>query len=234
VISPGECWVWWATPNTVSPDDAIVLSRAERCRLDSFRKPDNRARFLCAAVLLRRLVAVETGIVAAQVAVDRTCAGCGDAHGRPQLVGLDLHTSIAHSGNRVGVALTRAGTVGLDVEQAVPRDFQRLAGRMLRGTEQASGLGEFYRYWTRKESVLKATGAGLTGGLRQVVVSPPHEPARLESYPGVAGLTAAMYDLSPGSGYLAAITVLNTASCQVVEQWWPATGRLASSARRRV
>lgn len=213
------CRVWWAPPSYASTHDIALLDRFERQRLDSFRLADNRARFLCAAILLRRLVSVESGIPPERLVVDRSCATCRHPHGRPRLTGLDLHVSITHSGCRVGVALTRAGPVGLDVEEIARLDILRLATRVLGEGERVSGPEDFYRYWTRKESVVKATGAGIGVGLRRVRVSEPHAPPRLLSYPGRPSLVATMHDLSPGDGYTAAVTVLGTGSCPVDEHW---------------
>lgn len=221
-MTTGACRVWWAAPTAVSPEDAALLSRTERQRLGNFRDAGNQMRFLSGAVMLRRLISDETGVAPADVEVDRSCSTCGESHGRPRLPGLSRYASIAHSGNRVGVALTGVGPVGVDVEQIVPRDFRRLAHRVLRPGERVTRLEEFYRYWTRKESVVKATGAGLAVSLRRVGVSRPDEPARLDHYPcaspGSPVPFAAMSDLKPGDGYVAAITVLGVSSCPVVEE----------------
>lgn len=213
------CRVWWADPSTVTATDVALLDRAERRRLGDARRPDNRAHFLCGAVLLRRVVAAECGTEPDRVVVDRTCDGCGYPHGRPRLTGLDRYASVAHSGDRVGVAVTAAGPVGLDVERMVPRDIGRFAPRVLADGEEATGAADFYRYWTRKESVVKATGAGITVGLRRVKVSAPHEPPRLLAYPGMADPVAGMRDLCPGSGYAAAVTILGAEWCPVDERW---------------
>lgn len=218
------CRVWWSVPGEITPGDLAVLDRAEHRRLAGTQRPGNRERFVRAAVLLRRLVAAETGVAPAQVVVERTCAGCGHPHGRPRLPGLDLHASITHSADRVGVALTAAGPVGLDVERVVPRDIDRFAPRVLAEDENAAGLDDFYRYWTRKESVAKATGAGVTVGLRRVRVSAPDQPPRLRSYPGMVDPVACMHDLGPGAGYRAAVTVLGIVAGTVDEHWIPQQG----------
>ena len=87
------------------------------------------------------------------------------------LPGLGLHASITHSGEIVGVALSAAGPLGLDVEQVRERDISDLTRRVLGSGERSENPEDFFRYWTRKEAVVKATrdgiGVGLSAALRK-------------------------------------------------------------------
>jgi 4'-phosphopantetheinyl transferase len=219
VSAPGDCAVWWADPTRSVPADAEVLDPVELSRLESLRMPADRARFRCAAALLRRLVAAETGLAPERVRVDRRCPTCDRPHGRPLLPGLGLHASVTHSGDRVGVALTRLGPVGLDVERLGERDVLPLTRLVLGEGEHAADEAQFYRYWTRKESVVKATGAGIVAGLPLVRVSAPDQPPRLLAYPDGPTPAATMHDLSPGDGYAGAVTVLTARPYRVIERW---------------
>jgi 4'-phosphopantetheinyl transferase len=200
--------VWWAIPAAVRPRDAGVLGEAELLRLASIRRPGDQARFVTAAALLRQVAGSRTGVPPARVAVERSCGRCPRAHGRPRLPGTGLHASISHSAGLVAVAVTSAGPVGIDVERVGDRDHAGAAERVLGHEDHAGEPAGFYRYWTRKESAVKATGDGLAASLAAVRVSAPGEPARLLEYPGRAGLDAVMSDLRPGDGYAAAVTVL--------------------------
>lgn len=60
-------------------------------------------------------------------------------------------------------------------------------------------------YWCRKESVVKATGAGLQVPLSQVVVSPVETAPRLLSYQG-STMPAVMFDLELPDGFVGALT----------------------------
>lgn len=207
MLGAGECAVWWADPRHVGPEGAALLDPVERDRAAEFRFAVDRDRFVAGAVLLRAAVTEETGMPPQDVSVDRSCPRCGAMHGRPRLPDPGLHVSVTHAVDRVGVALTRAGPVGIDVEH-VGRDLSHLAAEILGPRERADAPAELYVYWTRKESVVKATGAGLGVGLAAVRVSAPRVAPRLLDYPGAPDLVATMYDLAPGSGYVGSVTVL--------------------------
>lgn len=73
--------------------------------------------------------------------------------------------SLSHSGGTVAVAMATAGTLGIDIERHRPRDFVALAAQAFGPTEQAEvamhGADAFYRIWTLREAMAKATGEGL-------------------------------------------------------------------------
>jgi 4'-phosphopantetheinyl transferase len=196
--------VWWARPGDAY---RALLDPVEQGRREALRYEADRDRFTAAAALLRLVVADRTGLDPAAVPVRRDCPGCGRPHGRPVVDGYGLHLSVTHSGERVGVAVAGA-PVGLDVEEIRPVRVAELARLALGPDERADDVAGFFRYWTRKESAIKATGDGLTVALTRVRVSRPGEPARLLGYPDRAGLVATMRDLDAGTGYAAALTVL--------------------------
>ena len=83
------------------------------------------------------------------VRIVRACRSCGsDRHGKPQVVvpsgAPTVHLSLSRSGGRAVVAVTDAGPVGVDLERALAETSDDLVA------------------WVRVESLLKATGHGLT------------------------------------------------------------------------
>jgi 4'-phosphopantetheinyl transferase len=213
------CWVFWG--------DRIDLARrrdlldpAESARVNRVIHAEDRTRQIAAAVLLRLAAGYLTNVDPGIISVDRTCDACSLPHGRPRLVGTDLHASVSHSGDRIAVALTRAGPVGVDVERISPIDLDALASDVLAPCEHATSTRDFFVYWVRKESVVKATGDGIVAGLEGVRVSRPSEPALLLDYPGRSLGMATMTDLSPGDGYVAAVTVLAPSPIIVTEHPW--------------
>jgi phosphopantetheinyl transferase len=103
-----------------------------------------------------------------------------DAQGKPVACGpLVRHVSIAHSRHIVVAAASAVGPVGIDIEYRDPtRDMERLA-RAAYGVEEcravaSHGLSTFYRIWTVREAISKATGEGMalvTDGTDRVPVA---------------------------------------------------------------
>jgi 4'-phosphopantetheinyl transferase len=201
------CDVWVADLAVRGPAHDALLDDVERARSDAFVRAADRSRFVLGAALVKLAVANGTGGSPASVRVNRRCPTCGSPHGRPRVVGSDLHVSVAHSGSLVVVALTSAGPVGVDVEQRGVGRASLLAPRVVTSSEPIGRPEDLLTYWCRKESVVKATGEGLRVPLTEVVVSPAEMPARLVSYRGRA-LAASMTDLDVGDAHVAALTVL--------------------------
>lgn len=97
--------------------------------------------------------------------------------GRPQ----PLHVSAAHGGGLAAVAVCDHGPIGIDVERVesrrnliaiAQRFFAPEESEMLERCSADERTALFHQWWTRKEAVLKATGAGLRGGLTVRVDAP--------------------------------------------------------------
>jgi 4'-phosphopantetheinyl transferase len=210
-MEPGTCEVWWASTAWMRPWHAEVLSDGERARRGGLWDPGQRAQYTVAAALLRLVAAPLTARAAASVVVDRSCPSCGRHHGRPRLPGTGLHVSISHSGAMVAVAVSRAGEVGVDVQQIAGDSVDELSALVLAESEagHVAAARDFFTFWTRKEALVKATGDGVTVPLPEVVVTPPGTPPRLLDYPRPGGLAAQLRDLSPDLGYVGALAVLS-------------------------
>jgi 4'-phosphopantetheinyl transferase len=162
------CHVWWAAP--VAPEDAPtllnVLDAHEHERLGRFRRPADAARYLAAHALARIVLGTRLRQPAAALVIDRTCR-CGKPHGKPTIAGRRLGFSLTHAGDVVGVAVLDAGPVGLDVEQVRPMsDLAATAAHVGAPAEPTA----FFRAWTRKEALLKATGDGLASPMAAIVL----------------------------------------------------------------
>jgi 4'-phosphopantetheinyl transferase len=160
-------------------------------------------RLLDGAAALRVAVAEAIGAAPGEIGVDRTCSRCAQQHGRPRLVDSTMNVSVSYAGEYVLVATSNDGPVGVDAER-IEGTFP--AGLLLAADEPAHQR-DLARYWVRKESVVKATGAGILTDLREVRVGPASGPARLRSYLG-RPLLAFMADLAAPAGYCAALTLL--------------------------
>jgi 4'-phosphopantetheinyl transferase len=90
-----------------------------------------------------------------------------DRQGKPVARGpVARHVSIAHSRDIVAAAASVVGPIGIDIEYRNPaRDLDRLAEAAY-GAEEcravaACGIPAFYRIWTIREAISKATGDGM-------------------------------------------------------------------------
>ena len=88
--------------------------------------------------------------------------------GKPYFPGSSLHFSISHSGKWWLCAFARE-RLGLDIQQHQPCNKEQLSSRFFHPLEDAflrhNAYEEFYRLWAAKESWLKYTGQGITGGM---------------------------------------------------------------------
>lgn len=101
------------------------------------------------------------------------------AEGRPTLAPpfdrTGLHFNLAHTDGVVAMAVCRHARVGIDVEKlgraplaVAERYFSTAEAAQLRALPPESQPRRFLQLWTLKEAYLKATGAGLAGGLSRM------------------------------------------------------------------
>ena len=94
--------------------------------------------------------------------------------GKPLIEGISF--SISHSQDLVACAFCATGNIGLDVE--FPRDIKRAHFRHCFNDQEWALIQAdksrqtFYQYWTQKEAILKANGAGLADLLAIDIKSP--------------------------------------------------------------
>ena len=221
-----ECHVWWAALGQCAGWHAGLLDATESVRHRSYRRAADRDRFTVGVALTRLVLGAHLGIPPASVSLDRTCAYCGRAHGRPRLAtGAAVDFSVSHSGDVIGLAIARSSDgsatrlVGLDVElidlsaaSEAPVDMVLSAAERLtyRKLDAAARPTAFFRYWVRKEALLKATGDGLRVPMTHLTMSAPDQPPRLAEWQGRPGYRArvSMHDLVAGPGYAAALALV--------------------------
>jgi 4'-phosphopantetheinyl transferase len=201
------CDVWFGDIHTAGAAHLDLLDEVEKGRRERYRQAADQDRFALGAALIRLVAAARSGVAPHEVRVDRTCPGCAQPHGKPQLPGTGLHVSVSHSGDLVALALTDVAPIGVDVEVLTGRDVAGLARSVVGPGEPIAAARDFYTYWCRKEAIVKATGDGLRVPLPEVVVSPADQAARLVSYAGALP-PCSVTDLPVGDGYAAAVAVL--------------------------
>lgn|GEM_PF-3535638 len=120
-------------------------------------------RTLAARALLRALLFRQAG--------DQDWRLQADDRGKPSLIARDgtagPSVSLSHSGAMVAAALGPVGaSLGVDLEAHKQRDVQALAAHAFGPAERqrvaAGGAAVFFRLWTLREAMGKATGQGLS------------------------------------------------------------------------
>lgn len=111
-----------------------------------------------------------------------------DGRGKPRLIKPEgVFFNLSHSGEYTLIALSD-GEVGCDIQQIKPvnlqlaeRYFHPEEARAIRdccGAENAERQTLFFRYWTAKESFIKATGEGFYRPLNSFCISFPRGEVR--------------------------------------------------------
>ena len=226
--STSEVDVWIAARGNTRAMTSL-LSEDERARAAEFRNLRAGESFVTAYAMLRSLLAARMGTRPERVAIERApCHRCGELHGKPFLADDPSVTfNISHSGNLAVVAIGSERELGIDVEDlSKSRDITRLAARTLSPSERqafdASGEDAscFLRLWTRKEALLKATGAGITRRLSGVSVPPADEIVEFDG-------EWTLIDLELPSSYVGTLAVEGTGADVALRSWdgHPASAR---------
>ncbi|MFF0445668.1 4'-phosphopantetheinyl transferase family protein [Streptomyces sp. NPDC004609] len=181
----GAVHVWRGrAPDQPDAADTALLS-ADELLVVRRRSGGQGAGYAGAHAALRRILARYLGTPPRDIAFGRRrCPRCADPrHGRPSVgspaTGLDFNLS--RSGPHWMVAVTAGRPVGVDLEAARTLDFDGSAALVMSPPERArlrsrttgsDRIDTFFRAWTRKEAVVKASGVGVVADLRTVDVRP--------------------------------------------------------------
>ncbi|WP_020158466.1 4'-phosphopantetheinyl transferase family protein [Methylobacter marinus] len=192
-----------------------LLDKEEQAKALRFVQEQHRARYVISHGKVRTILAryidkpPETLCFAQEVAGKPYLV----VDGRPHEVKFNL----SHSGDRMMLAVSRHEPVGVDIEVWLDGfDCAAVAEECFTETEKAfwqalpahEKADAFYRFWTRKESFVKAIGAGISLDVSQVVTSVDGA-SRFISLParyGAAGQWR-LVDLDLGPGLSGALTV---------------------------
>jgi 4'-phosphopantetheinyl transferase len=220
----------------MADDDAAanVLDSAERRRAASFAFDRDRRRYVAAHVLLRHTLA---WFLDASPAALRMTSG---PSAKPRLASAprDVRFSLSHAGDRALLAVTTGREVGIDLELMRPDPDLAQVARLFSPAEQgaiaalpmAARARAFLQCWTRKESFVKAIGAGLSFPLQGFTVSLEPGPRRLVACPAAPDQLERwmLTELQTGPATVAALTV--EGEDWRVEEWrtnWRARGGFA-------
>jgi len=192
--------------------------------------------------LAHRLISCEglpsLGLPGDGARVTNHCEFCGSTeHGRPLLtstLGVVMpYVSISYAEDLTVVALTQSSPVGVDVERCDAASFPGFDAIVAHEQESFPDARARTMTWTRKESLLKATGQGLTVDPRQILLTEPSELPRLVDWTGVdpADTSVWMLDVEVTSAHVAAVTVLSKVRPELVVRRVDLAGLVDQAAR---
>ena len=213
-LSPCEIQVWRvdlgsAAPEGVPPQES-ALTGEELERASDYPAGAPRRRFLTSRARLRMLLSAYLG------AAPRELRLAYGEQGKPSLrePAADLTFNLSHSGDLLLLAFGRGRELGIDVERTgrdvswervARRFFERRELAALQALPAAGRRAAFFRCWTRKEAFVKATGRGVTQGLRTFAVSLDPDSAALTWIQDGDPADWGMADIDAGPGYAAAL-----------------------------
>jgi 4'-phosphopantetheinyl transferase len=172
MLKRGEILVWTMRVCAVSAATVanwrLCLDQTERARSDRFVFEADRTTYIAAHWLVRNALARAGGLPPACWRFVK------EANGKPQIDPMlnpsGLQFNLSHSRGLVGCAITAEAAIGFDVEAISPglrelefaeRCFSPAEIAALYATPPNQRRRTFYRFWTLKEALIKATGEGL-------------------------------------------------------------------------
>jgi 4'-phosphopantetheinyl transferase len=192
---------------------ALSFEDAKRANKHYF--PKDRARYIAGHGLLRILLGSYLHLEPAQI---RFVNG---PHGKPSVDpsahSADLRFNLSDTDGVAIVGLCRSGEIGIDIER-IRDDFphDEIAERFYSHRENSDLVAlpaderrrAFYAAWTRKEALVKATGAGLSGIDAVQVPVAPWRPSQGRVWPlTYSGTDWNLFDLDAGNDYAATLVV---------------------------
>lgn len=155
-----------------------MLSEDETKRASRFVFPRVANRWIIARARLRETLSYYCGTPPRKILIAE------EERGKPVLARWSsdpgIHFNLSHSSDAAVIAISRLAPIGVDIELVRPiGDWKAVARRTFSPRENADlfGLPEalrmqaFYRCWTRKEAIIKATGEGMSARLDSFDVS---------------------------------------------------------------
>jgi len=143
-----------------------LLDSDERERANGFYFARDRYDYIAAHGLLRLVLGRQLGVDPRALRFGR------GRHGKPHLVPpTELRFNLSHTHGLIAVAFCRGRDVGVDVEAVREASKIEAIGRQFFSPEEVEDIlalppadqrAAFFRCWTRKEALIKATGMGLS------------------------------------------------------------------------
>ena len=185
-----DLWVWRLDCDAATLGRyRSLLSALETSRADRFVNPRHGADFTVAHGRLREILSSYAHTPAHELVFATS------AHGKPFLTGdaQRFHFNLSHSGAYAAIGVSTDAALGVDIEVSrfvedglAERFFAAEEIAALAGEHDAGRRAAFFRCWTRKEAVVKASGEGLSLPLTSfaVDIADASETSLVRAFPG--------------------------------------------------
>ncbi|OGW37724.1 MAG: hypothetical protein A2Y97_13400 [Nitrospirae bacterium RBG_13_39_12] len=230
-MMPDEIQIWFAGMDDQLTDVhkyEAVLSPVEISRAQRFYQLRDRNRYVVKHGILRILLSYYAGSHPGQIQIHSSSSG------KPYLSNQSdngsLQFSISDSDGLVLFAFGRHTMVGVDIERVIElpemeeivvSHFTNREKREFTSYPESERLYLFYKYWTRKEAVLKAAGEGLLRPLDCVNVTATGDGFKTwrVRIGGTALREFSIRDMECPKGYMAAVSAASHFSRIAVHQF---------------
>lgn len=183
-----------------------ILSPEEQKRSQRFHQFKDKQTFIICRSVLKYLLSKETGLDVSQIHFVL------NDNNKPYLqLDYPLFFNVSHSGNYAIIALSNQ-EIGVDIEriksgfdyaEIVPTVFNNLEIKTIDNSENKNYT--FYKFWTRKEAIVKATGKGIDDDITQITVVDGLHSVSSQLLSGSKNITVFSFDITPE--YLGAIAI---------------------------
>lgn len=156
-----------------------VLDAVEQAHAGKFNNDVLRKRYVAVRGRLRHVLAETLNQPPDKISIKKA------EHGKPYLADTpELAFNLSHSAGTMVIAVGWNCRLGIDIENYKPRSsLAALADKCFAEEEiaywnrlsEAEKTAGFYRFWTRKEAFVKATGRGIALGLNHCVINPENQ-----------------------------------------------------------
>ena len=148
------------------------LDKEERLRARRYHFDADRNRFIISRSFLKILLAEKIGIKANEVQIEK------DSFDKPYLPSYpNLYFNLSHSGDYILIIIGDK-KVGIDIEKInYTQNFSDILPTIFSKYEidelliSSNKTLTFYKFWTRKEAILKAIGKGMNEDLKSITVT---------------------------------------------------------------
>ena len=151
-----------------------ALSSGEKERAGRYHRVQDQALFALTRGSLRYVLSAAMGVPPQDIAFAE------GPYGKPYLAGHPApHFNVSHSGSLALIGVSPSRPVGVDIElvrgagdeiELAKAFFTQAEHRTLEGLPHKALMSSFYKIWTCKEAVLKASGRGITEHLKDFSV----------------------------------------------------------------